>query len=183
MAALLLAGRGLDLLTTWLASPNLEHETNPAVLFYGLGWPGFLLYQSAVTAFLLLCIGHSLRFQRRLANRPEEEARPDRGHPMKHHWLGRLFSPAGSVELVVYLLVYFFSRAAILSGFFVALWNFRFYLRGEESGGAALLVSLIPPASLMIVFALFYIEHRALEKRRRDVQGPRDSRNGLTAAK
>ena len=46
-------GHVLDLMTTYLLSPELAREANPLVARYGLGW-GFILASAAATSLLML---------------------------------------------------------------------------------------------------------------------------------
>ncbi|PKN47901.1 MAG: hypothetical protein CVU59_01095 [Deltaproteobacteria bacterium HGW-Deltaproteobacteria-17] len=61
MGALLLL-RTVDLLLTWIYTPDLGLEWNPLISFLGVSWPGFLLSQ--VLVFSLIAGAMSFYFRR-----------------------------------------------------------------------------------------------------------------------
>lgn len=52
---LLIAARGLDALSTWVATRDLALETNPLTRLLHVGWIGLLLVNAAVVAFIAVC--------------------------------------------------------------------------------------------------------------------------------
>lgn len=66
LAALVLASRLADALTTFIGSPDLRYELNPVVSVFHMGWTGLFLATTAITcgvlylAYLHYC--HPLRF-------------------------------------------------------------------------------------------------------------------------
>ncbi len=54
MAIVLLVTRGLDILTTYRATPSLAEEANPLRSVLAFGWPALLVSNSLITALLIV---------------------------------------------------------------------------------------------------------------------------------
>ncbi len=168
--ALLLCGRFLDLATTYLASPNLLKENNPIVLIFNLDWEGVFIWQVLVISLLIACIWYTLRFQSGLEPSKEGEKRMDSISAFilgqRSHWTAHLFALPDSRELVFYAIVYLVSRMAIISGFVVALWNSLVFMMGRDAAKYKFIHDIWLILTIVLVFYLFYKEHRELYKRK-----------------
>ena len=76
----------LDLITTWIATPDLWEEANAFVRWYGFGWAGIILVTIAFIVFVSIPFYyHSLVFNRRVYQSPVSVIRIFRDYFLANH--------------------------------------------------------------------------------------------------
>ncbi len=147
LGVLLVVSRALDLLGTYLSTPELSNELNPVVRFSGSGWEGLLAVQ---LPFALLALAMAAYYEigpsRFLPPRQPLSLNEFESHlyrDQRRSLVKLLFSRVEDLKLIWFSLGYILPRAMCLNGLILGLWAITVWQWNHTHGGVLLAASPI----------------------------------------